>query len=141
LYHKDIEKDRLADINDNINDIVKIERVNDAKNVIMTFAQENENVRLIHATKSELGQEFVEEVTQNIKRDTSLDITRIDQEEKSQVTISDITHLKQELIKQSEENITRIVNQNIQTQVHTISDMVYLELEKRLRNEQRRRGY
>jgi hypothetical protein len=141
LYHKDIENDRLADINDNINDIVKIERVNDAKNVIMTFAQENENVRLIHATKSELGQEFVEEVTQNIKRDTSLDITRIDQEEKSQVTISDITHLKQELIKQSEENITRIVNQNIQTQVHTISDMVYLELEKRLRNEQRRRGY
>jgi uncharacterized metal-binding protein len=49
--------------------------------------------------------------------------------------------MKSELIRQSEENITRIVNQNIQTQVHTISDMVYLELEKRLKNEQRRRGY
>jgi uncharacterized metal-binding protein len=57
------------------------------------------------------------------------------------VTTKQLTEMKNELIRQSEESITRIVNQNIQTQVHAISDMVYLELEKRLKNEQRRRGY
>jgi uncharacterized metal-binding protein len=57
------------------------------------------------------------------------------------VTKEELTNMKKELIRQSEENIKRLVNQNIHTQVHEISDMVYLELEKRLKNEQRRRGY
>ena len=35
----------------------------------------------------------------------------------------------------------QLVSQNLKTQVHTISDRVYLELERRLKNEQRRRGY
>jgi uncharacterized metal-binding protein len=83
----------------------------------------------------------VEEITQNIKQDTGFKINTYEQTDESQVTVKQLQEMKKELIRQSEESVTRIVNQNIQTQVHAISDMVYLELEKRLRNEQRRRGY
>lgn len=48
--------------------------------------------------------------------------------------------MRRELTAQSEEQLTHLVERSLKTQVRTISDKVYLELERRLRNEQRRRG-
>jgi hypothetical protein len=135
LYQRDIVKD-------NINEIMTSEKANINESVVNTVSSELlSQVSLVHATRENIQEGLIEEVTQNIKRDTAFGLNTYEQTNETQVTQSQLTQLKGDLIRESEENITRLVNQNIQTQVHTISDMVYLELEKRLRNEQRRRGY
>jgi hypothetical protein len=105
------------------------------------FTRQAQGVSLVHTSKENIHDEMVEELVQSVKRDTSQSVDMSEQTNETQVTLKELQEMKNELIRQSEENITRIVNRNMQTQVHAISDMVYLELEKRLRNEQRRRGY
>jgi hypothetical protein len=129
-------------ISDSIKDIMILEHINlpDSITNISTAGYQRE-VNLVHTSKENLQEDIVQEVVENIKRDTEFTINTSEQVNESQVTVKQLQEMKKELIRQSEESVTRIVNQNIQTQVHAISDMVYLELEKRLRNEQRRRGY
>jgi hypothetical protein len=129
-------------IEDNINDIISSEKVNVLDNILNTkYTERRSEISLVHATREIINGEQVEEITQNIQNDKSYNINTYKQTDEAHVTKEELTNMKKELIRQSEENIKRLVNQNIHTQVHEISDMVYLELEKRLRNEQRRRGY
>jgi hypothetical protein len=129
-------------IEDNINNIISSEKVNVLDNILNTkHTERRSEISLVHATREILNDEQVEEITQNIQNDKSYNVNTYKQTDEAHVTKEELTNMKKELIRQSEENIKRLVNQNIHTQVHEISDMVYLELEKRLRNEQRRRGY
>jgi hypothetical protein len=129
-------------IDSSLEDIFNTEYAGYLDNVVnRMYTERDRSISLIHATREGIQEEVVNEITQTVKTDT---VNRINQKEEvheDQVTTRQLAEMKRELIRQSEESITRIVNQNIQTQVHAISDMVYLELEKRLKNEQRRRGY
>jgi hypothetical protein len=129
-------------IEDNINNIISSEKVNVLDNILNTkHTERRSEISLVHASREIIYGEQVEEITQNIQNDKSYNVNTYKQTDEAHVTKEELTNMKKELIRQSEENIKRLVNQNIHTQVHEISDMVYLELEKRLRNEQRRRGY
>lgn len=63
---------------------------------------------------------------------------QIEQRQLAQQQLQDI---RQKLLRESQEQLTQMVNHSLKTQVHAISDIVYHELERRLKNEQRRRGY
>jgi hypothetical protein len=129
-------------IDSSLKDIFNTDIAGYLDNVVNRMYTERErSISLIHATRESIQEEVVNEITQTVKTDTVNRINQTEEVSKDQVTTKQLTEMKNELIRQSEESITRIVNQNIQTQVHAISDMVYLELEKRLKNEQRRRGY
>lgn len=63
---------------------------------------------------------------------------QIEQRQLAQQQLQDI---RQKLLRESKEQLMQMVNHSLKTQVHAISDIVYHELERRLKNEQRRRGY
>jgi hypothetical protein len=129
-------------IDSSLEDIFNTEYAGYLDNVVnRMYTERDRSISLIHATREGIQEEVVNEITQTVKTDTVNRINQTEEVHEDQVTTRQLAEMKRELIRQSEESITRIVNQNIQTQVHAISDMVYLELEKRLKNEQRRRGY
>ena len=61
--------------------------------------------------------------------------------EQRQLIQQQLQDIRQKLLRESEEQFAQIINYSLKTQVHTISDIVYHELERKLKNEQRRRGY
>lgn len=63
---------------------------------------------------------------------------QIEQRQVAQQQLQDIRH---KLLRENQEQLTQMVNHSLKTQAHAISDIVYHELERRLKNEQRRRGY
>ena len=111
------------------------------QSAMITARAFEKNVQMVHQTKEQISGEVVEEVLETLQNST-LFKTRLDQEnEEAAITQRQLQDIKNEIIRQSSEQITSFMERGIRTQVHAISDMVYLEIERRLKNEQRRRGY
>lgn len=70
-----------------------------------------------------------------------LEQLRQQQIEQRQLAQQQLQDIRQKLLRESQQQLTQMVNHSLKTQVHVISDIVYHELERRLKNEQRRRGY
>lgn len=98
-------------------------------------------MQLVHRTREQTSQEVVEEVLETIENSTTLRKNVEEKNEEALLTQRQLEEIRNEIVAESREHITHIVERSMKTQVHEISDMVYLELERRLKNEQRRRGY
>ena len=106
--------------------------------------QETAHIELVHKKEETVSEERIQYAAeqilqssreQNIKQSQSIQAQiRQEQAEQGQAVQKQFQDIGQE-------QIAQLVSQNLKTQVHTISDRVYLELERRLKNEQRRRGY
>ena len=66
---------------------------------------------------------------------------RQEQAEQKKILQRQLQEIERKLYSESEEQLTRMMDRSLKSQVHAISDIVYRELERRLKNEQRRRGY
>ena len=66
---------------------------------------------------------------------------RQEQAEQKKFLQRQLQEIERRLYSESEEQLTRMMDRSLKSQVHVISDIVYRELERRLKNEQRRRGY
>ncbi len=66
---------------------------------------------------------------------------RQEQAEQKKLLQRQLQEIERKLYSESEEQLTRMMDRSLKSQVHAISDIVYRELERRLKNEQRRRGY
>lgn len=129
------------DITD-IKEIVRLEHRGTVWQQGTVVSQSTEaNVRMVHRTREQTNQEVVDEVLKTIENSSISRQSIEEQNEETQLTQRQIRELRNELITQSREQVTNIMEQNMKTYVHELSDRVYLELERRLKNEQRRRGY
>ncbi len=99
------------------------------------------NVQMVHKTREQTNQEIVDEVLETIENSSVLRQNIEQKDEETLLAAHQIEQIRNELIVQSREQITHMVEHSMKTHVHALSDMVYLELERRLKNEQRRRGY
>lgn len=108
--------------------------------VSVLHAAEKE-IQLVHKTREQTRQEVVEEVLETLESSTVLRRNVDEKSEEVLLTGRQLEEIRNEIVAQSREHITHMVERSMKTQVHEISDMVYLELERRLKNEQRRRGY
>ncbi len=126
----------------NVDEIVPSEYLHTVQreNTLRLHVAEKE-VQLVHKTREETRQEIVEEVLETIENSSVLRKNINEKSEETLLTQRQLEDIRNEVIRQSGEHITHMVERNMKTQVHEISDMVYLELERRLKNEQRRRGY
>lgn len=128
----------------------------------VTISQDVErNVQMVHKTREWINQEIVDDVLETVKNRA---LSRQDIEAKNEETLltqrqneeilltqrqigetlltqRQIEEIRNELVVQCREQIAHMVGHEMETYVHKISDRVYLELERRLKNEQRRRGY
>lgn len=111
------------------------------RQVIASLHNMEKNVQMVHKTKEYTNQEVVDEVLETIENSSLLKQTVEKKNEETQLVEHQLEQIRNELITQSREQLTYMVERNMRTHVHELSDMVYLELERRLKNEQRRRGY
>ena len=59
---------------------------------------------------------------------------------RQQVTETQVNDLTRQTITQTGEDITQLINRTLARQMHTISEKVYQQMEKRLQTERYRRG-
>ncbi len=87
--------------------------------------------------------DFSEELLQKLEQQkTQQSTTQVLTEEVTNRQVQEITQneIKTQLITQSAEDITKLVNQTLAKQMNAISDKVYQQMEKRLSTERSRRG-
>lgn len=126
----------------NIKEIVSLEHPDIIHRQVVSASQNIEkNVQMVHKTREQTNQEVVDEVLETIENSSLLRQTIEKNNEETQLAKHQIEQIRNELITQSREQLTYMVERSMKTHVHELSDMVYLELERRLKNEQRRRGY
>lgn len=140
VTRQELLRHRYADIN--IKEMMTLENMKTSYLNGITVEQDVENsLQLVHKTKEQMRQELVDEVLVSLEESGVLKKNVSETKEETLFTQKELLDVRNEIIRQSEEHIANMVERNMKTQVHSISDMVYLELERRLKNEQRRRGY
>lgn len=119
----------------------------------LAFLQKQEWRRIDFAHKPELQlTEYLEDLENRVLESSDyiqqrksfyaeLEQLKQQQIEQRQVAQQQLQDIRQKLLRESQEQLTQMVNHSLKTQAHAISDIVYHELERRLKNEQRRRGY
>lgn len=101
----------------------------------------NEVTQMIHKEKQQLRDEIREEVLNSLDRIQIHNTQEIDYQQVESMTQKQIEETKREIIKRQQETIQEIVNRKLMTQMGTISDKVYKDIERKLQGERRRRGY
>lgn len=147
-----IQKDR--EITDTaVPDVSEIRRVNSIitdqmhdyyKSAFLIKEPDISRMDFTHKTDTYVYEESVKEAVKAGDSDMNVIKVRtntVSDTKETQVWQKNLQDIKRELITQSEEHLIQLVERSLKAQVHTISDKVYLELERRLKNEQRRRGY
>lgn len=119
----------------------------------LAFLQKQEWRRIDFAHKPELQlTEYLEDLENRVlessdhiqqRKSFYVELEQLKQQqiEQRQLAQQQLQDIRQKLLRESQEQLTQMVNHSLKTQVHAISDIVYHELERRLKNEQRRRGY
>lgn len=141
MQKKTVDMQHREDILD-IEEMVVLEHSNKTHRQVVSVLQNIEkNVQMVHKTREQTNQEVVDEVLETIENSSLLKQTVEKTNEETQLVQHQVEQIRNELIAQSREQLTYMVERNMKTHIHELSDMVYLELERRLKNEQRRRGY
>lgn len=111
-----------------------------------------EAIDFVHKPEQQMPSEFIEvlegkavnmEQSSNSK-ELQMELQaqiRQEQAEQKKILQRQLQEIERKLYSESEEQLTRMMDRSLKSQVHAISDIVYRELERRLKNEQRRRGY
>lgn len=100
-----------------------------------------EMTQLVHKEKQQLRDEIKEEVLNSIERMQINTTQELDYQQVESITRKQMEETRNEIIKRQQETIQEIVNRKLMTQMRTISDKVYKDIERKLQEERRRRGY
>ena len=103
--------------------------------------KEEEKISLIHQQKEQINQEVVEEVLNQLEADRKVKIQNETTEQTEHIMVNQIHKTKKEIMTESQQIVENMIHRELQTNLHTISEQVYRDLEKRLLSERRRRGY
>ncbi len=103
--------------------------------------KEEEKVSLIHQQKEQINQEVVEEVLNQLEANRKVKIQNETTEQTEHIVINQIQKTKKEIMTESQQIVENMIHRELQTNLHTISEQVYRDIEKRLLSERRRRGY
>ena len=103
--------------------------------------KEEEKISLVHQQKEQINQEVVEEVLNQLEADRKVKIQNETTEQTEHIVVNQIQKTKKEIMTESQQIVENMIHRELQTNLHTISEQVYRDLEKRLLSERRRRGY
>ena len=97
-------------------------------------------MRIVHKqVPPDVTEELLEQLEQQrtqrtVRTESSEEITR------QNIRQTDVTQVERQVVTQTTEDITELVNRTLARQMRTISDQVYRQMEKRLQTERSRRG-
>ena len=86
---------------------------------------------------------FTEELLERLTQQRTAPVQQVVNQEqvtRQQVTETQVNDLTRQTITQTGEDITQLINRTLARQMHTISEKVYQQMEKRLQTERYRRG-
>lgn len=117
----------------------QIERVTDRQGRQQEIRQQ---VELLHKqNESVLNEEILEELENRNRKTVQSEIrTTTEQQQETNHVTQIVTNKVNELRLEQDQNIERIVSQNVKQQLNMLSDQVFNKLEKRMDSERRRRG-
>ncbi len=101
-----------------------------------------QEVELFHKqNETAISEEFLEELESRNRRNIQSETrTTVEQLQETNHVDQLVTNKVNELRVQQDQNIERIVSQNVRQQLNSLSDQVFTKLEKRMDAERRRRG-
>lgn len=88
-----------------------------------------------------LEEEVIEQMTRNSQVVNRQQENTAEMIKNSTVMEEKLKETRQEILVENRKNITELIQRSLQTQMSAISDQVYQNLERRLFNERKRRGY
>lgn len=88
-----------------------------------------------------IEEEVLEQITRNSRVINQQQENTTEMIKNSTVIQEKLKETRQEILVENRKNITELIQRSLQTQMSTISDQVYQNLERRLYNERKRRGY
>lgn len=119
---------------------------NSGREPVRTRVSENSeqnSIRLIHKQQTE--NDVSEEIMEQLRNQSRLieNRSRVTEEvtNSSKTVERRVTNQTTQEISQQTENLTELINRDVQGKIGDITDQVYSRLEKRLQNERRRRGF
>ena len=95
-----------------------------------------ETVKLVHKQAApEVTEEMLEQLqTRTVRTETQDQVTR------QNVHHTDVTQIQNQVVRQTTEDISELINRTLARQMRSISDQVYRQMERRLQTERSRRG-
>ena len=101
-----------------------------------------EQLKFVHKSVGQtLEQQEINELLEQKKTTVENQKSQIELLEQITVLEKKVQETKQEVMIQNKKSITELIQKNLQNQINTISDQVYQNLEHRLWNERKRRGF
>lgn len=104
--------------------------------------QSEDPVELFHRRNNQtVNEEWIQEFLQTQRKDRRIQNTNVQKVFQEKTQVEEIVRSKvNEMKGRQEEEIVRLINQNVRRQLDTLSEKVYGKLEKRMDAERRRRG-
>lgn len=99
-----------------------------------------ETVKLVHKQAApEVTEEMLEQLQTRSTQSTVRTETQ-DQVTRQNVHHTDVTQIQNQVVRQTTEDISELINRTLARQMRSISDQVYRQMERRLQTERSRRG-
>lgn len=119
---------------------------NSGREPVRTRVSENSDhnsIRLIHKqqTENDVSEEIMEQLKDQRRLIENRSMVTEEVTNSSKTVERRVTNQTTHEISQQTENLTELINRDVQGKIGDITDQVYSRLEKRLQNERRRRGF
>lgn len=103
--------------------------------------KQGEQINFIHQQKTRMERELLEEILRELETQKSTNIKEETTIETEQIISNQIQKTKKEILVENQQIVEEMIHRNLQTNLHSISEQVYRDIEKRLLSERKRRGY
>lgn len=103
--------------------------------------KQGEQIDFIHQQKTRMEREVLEEILRDLETQKSTSIKEETTIETEQIISNQIQKTKKEILVENQQIVEEMIHRNLQTNLHSISEQVYRDIEKRLLSERKRRGY
>lgn len=103
--------------------------------------KQGEQIDFIHQQKTRMERELLEEILRELETQKSTNIKEETTIETEQIISNQIQKTKKEILVENQQIVEEMIHRNLQTNLHSISEQVYRDIEKRLLSERKRRGY
>ena len=103
--------------------------------------KQGEQIDFIHQQKTRMEREVLEEILRDLETQKSTSIKEETTIETEQIISNQIQKNKKEILVENQQIVEEMIHRNLQTNLHSISEQVYRDIEKRLLSERKRRGY
>ena len=133
-------KDSIRKITENIE--TESELVEQNYRILQNMqSEEISKLNMVHHQTLQMDELVMDEVRSSLQNELRQTRNQIEHVHTEQIIEKKVIESKQDILNTTQQNISQMIQQNLGTQVQSISDQVYRNIEHRLNSERKRRGY